>query len=108
MLIRIDHGDPRPLYEQIELQVRAAIGDGALPPGEWWVVDPAEGNVNHLHALPEWAVTATLVRDNQQVLTAVHLPLAGWADDSKCEFGAETLSQPLLRVAAGPARKLRG
>lgn len=34
MLIRIDPGDPRPLYEQIELQVRAAIGDGSLPPGE--------------------------------------------------------------------------
>lgn len=34
MLIRIDPGDPRPLYEQIELQVRGAIGDGSLPPGE--------------------------------------------------------------------------
>lgn len=34
MLIRIDPGDPRPLYEQIELQVRAALGDGSLPPGE--------------------------------------------------------------------------
>jgi DNA-binding transcriptional regulator YhcF (GntR family) len=34
MLIRIDPGDPRPLYEQIELQVRSAIGDGALRPGE--------------------------------------------------------------------------
>lgn len=34
MLIRIDPGDPRPLYEQIELQVRAAIGDGALVAGE--------------------------------------------------------------------------
>jgi GntR family transcriptional regulator len=34
MLIRIDPGDPRPLYEQIELQVRAAIGDGLLVPGE--------------------------------------------------------------------------
>src|SRR5579863_1805692 len=34
MLIRIDPGDPRPLYEQIELQVRAAIGDGSLRPGE--------------------------------------------------------------------------
>jgi GntR family transcriptional regulator len=34
MLIRIAPGDPRPLYEQIELQVRAAIGDGSLPPGE--------------------------------------------------------------------------
>ena len=34
MLIRIDPGDPRPLYEQIELQVRAAIGDGFLIAGE--------------------------------------------------------------------------
>jgi GntR family transcriptional regulator len=34
MLIRIDPADPRPLYEQIELQVRSAIGDGSLPPGE--------------------------------------------------------------------------
>jgi GntR family transcriptional regulator len=34
MLIRIDPGDPRPLYEQVELQLRAAIGDGALTPGE--------------------------------------------------------------------------
>jgi GntR family transcriptional regulator len=34
MLIRIDPGDPRPLYEQISLQVRAAIGDGALASGD--------------------------------------------------------------------------
>jgi GntR family transcriptional regulator len=34
MLIRIDATDPSPLYEQIELQVRSAVGDGSLPPGE--------------------------------------------------------------------------
>jgi DNA-binding transcriptional regulator YhcF (GntR family) len=34
MLIRIDPADPRPLYQQIELQVRSAIGDGSLTPGE--------------------------------------------------------------------------
>ncbi|MFJ9342161.1 inositol monophosphatase family protein, partial [Streptomyces sp. NPDC101733] len=55
--------------------VEDELDGGALPSGEWWVVDPAEGNVNHLHALPEWAVTATLVRENQPVLTVVHLPL---------------------------------
>ncbi|HEY3879124.1 MAG TPA: GntR family transcriptional regulator [Trebonia sp.] len=33
MLIRIDPADPRPLYQQIELQVRSAIGDGSLTPG---------------------------------------------------------------------------
>ncbi|MFH8283844.1 inositol monophosphatase family protein [Streptomyces antibioticus] len=57
--------------------VEEELDGGALPPGEWWVVDPAEGNINHLHGLPEWAVTATLVRDNRPVLTAVHLPLTG-------------------------------
>jgi len=34
MLIRIDPIDPRPLHQQIELQVRSAIGDGSLAPGE--------------------------------------------------------------------------
>ncbi|WP_019071836.1 inositol monophosphatase family protein [Streptomyces hokutonensis] len=57
--------------------VEEELAGGPLPAGEWWVVDPAEGNVNHLHGLPEWAVTATLVRDNLPVLTVVHLPLTG-------------------------------
>jgi myo-inositol-1(or 4)-monophosphatase len=52
-------------------------GTGALPPGEWWVCDPVEGAINHVHGLPEWGVTATLVRDNRPVLTAVHLPMSG-------------------------------
>ncbi|MFJ9343010.1 inositol monophosphatase family protein [Streptomyces sp. NPDC101733] len=51
------------------------LAGGALPPGEWWVVDPAEGNINHVHGMEEWAVTATLVRDDQPVLTVVHQPL---------------------------------
>jgi myo-inositol-1(or 4)-monophosphatase len=49
---------------------------GLLPMGEWWVADPAEGNVNHIHGMADWAVTATLVRDNKPVLTAVYLPVA--------------------------------
>jgi myo-inositol-1(or 4)-monophosphatase len=48
---------------------------GSLPPGEWWVVDPVEGNVNHIHGLGDWSVTATLVRDNEPVLTVVDEPL---------------------------------
>jgi GntR family transcriptional regulator len=34
MLIRIDASDARPLYEQIVLQVRAAIGAGSLAAGD--------------------------------------------------------------------------
>ncbi len=47
---------------------------GELPAGEWWVVDAAEGNVNHIHGRPGWGVTATLVRDDSPVLAAVVLP----------------------------------
>jgi myo-inositol-1(or 4)-monophosphatase len=50
-------------------------GGGALPPGEWWVTDPVEGAINHIHGMPEWCVTITLVRDNIPVLTVVYLPL---------------------------------
>lgn len=50
-------------------------GSGLLPAGEWWVVDPVEGAINHVHGLPDWGVTATLVRDNVPVLAVVHLPL---------------------------------
>ncbi|MGM9479608.1 inositol monophosphatase family protein [Roseateles sp. NT4] len=49
---------------------------GALPDGEWWVFDPVEGNVNHVHGQAEWGISATLVRDNQPVLTAVYEPVA--------------------------------
>ncbi|QMU79780.1 3'(2'),5'-bisphosphate nucleotidase CysQ [Streptacidiphilus sp. PB12-B1b] len=53
------------------------LESGALPSGEWWVTDAVEGNINHIHGMTEWSVTATLVRDNRPVLTAVHLPLTG-------------------------------
>ncbi len=53
------------------------LESGALPDGEWWVTDPVEGNINHVHGLPDWGVTATLVRDNIPAVTVVHLPLTG-------------------------------
>lgn len=55
--------------------VENELESGLLPEREWWVVDPVEGNINHAHGLTDWGVTATLVRDNVPVLTAVHLPL---------------------------------
>ncbi|MFE9404298.1 inositol monophosphatase family protein [Streptomyces sp. NPDC006530] len=75
--------------------VEEELAGGALPPGEWWVVDPAEGNVNHLHGLPEWGVTATLVRENQPVLTAVHLPLTGETYTAVEGGGAQLDGRPL-------------
>ncbi|MFJ2958052.1 inositol monophosphatase family protein [Streptomyces sp. NPDC087270] len=75
------------------------LAGGALPPGEWWVVDPAEGNINHVHGMPDWAVTATLVRDNRPVLTAVHLPLTGATYTAVAGLGARLDGRP-LRVSA--------
>ncbi|MFF7200249.1 inositol monophosphatase family protein [Streptomyces sp. NPDC008141] len=75
--------------------VEEELDGGALPAGEWWVVDPAEGNVNHLHGLPDWAVTATLVRENQPVLTAVHLPLTGETYTALAGGGAHLDGRPL-------------
>lgn len=71
------------------------LAGGALPPGEWWVVDPAEGNINHVHAMPDWAVTATLVRDNRPVLTVVHLPLTGDTYTAVAGGGARLNDRPL-------------
>ncbi|MGW3106260.1 inositol monophosphatase family protein [Streptomyces sp. NPDC001100] len=75
--------------------VEEELAGGPLPAGEWWVVDPAEGNVNHLHGLPEWAVTATLVRDNLPVLTVVHLPLTGETYTALAGAGAHLDGRPL-------------
>lgn len=88
----------RPRLESLRPQagwVEEELAGGALPSGEWWVVDPAEGNVNHLHGLPDWGVTATLVRDNQPVLTAVHLPLAGETYTALAGGGAHLDGRPL-------------
>ncbi|MGW4025215.1 inositol monophosphatase family protein [Streptomyces sp. NPDC005009] len=71
------------------------LAGGALPPGEWWVVDPAEGNINHVHGTDDWAVTATLVRDNWPVLTVVHLPLSGDTYTAVAGGGAHLNGRPL-------------
>lgn len=68
---------------------------GALPAGDWWVADPAEGNVNHLHGRPGWAVTATLVRDGEPVLTAVSVPLTGDLYTARAGRGALLNGAPI-------------
>lgn len=54
-----------------------ASDEAALAAGEWWVTDAAEGNINHIHGMPDWGVSATLVRDGVAALTAVTLPMQG-------------------------------
>jgi myo-inositol-1(or 4)-monophosphatase len=75
------------------------LATGTLPDGEWWIVDPAEGNINHVHGMPEWAVTATLMRNNRPVLTVVHLPLTDDTYTAIAGHGAALNGEP-LRVSA--------
>ena len=73
--------------------------EGALPAGDWWVADPAEGNVNHLHGRPGWAVTVTLVRDGEPVLAVVSVPLTGDTYTALAGHGA-FLNGNLITVSA--------
>lgn len=66
-----------------------------LPAGEWWVVDEVEGNVNHVHGLPEWAVSVALVRDGQPVLAVVRQPIGDLTYTALRDGGAQVNGTPL-------------
>jgi myo-inositol-1(or 4)-monophosphatase len=74
-------GDARSLASLQDDLVRARraswadeAGTGPLPAGEHWVADAVEGNINQVHGMADWCVSATLVRDGVPVLAAVHVP----------------------------------
>jgi myo-inositol-1(or 4)-monophosphatase len=73
-----------------------------VPPGEWWIVDGAEGGVNHVHGLPEWAVTITLVRDGVPQLAVVRQPIGDLTYTAVRGAGAYRNGRP-LRVSAKTA-----
>lgn len=92
----------RPALEALRPQARwdeDEEGEGALGPGEWWVADAAEGNVNHIHGSDFWGVTATLVRDDLPVLAVVHLPARGQTYTAARGVGAFLNGRP-IRVSA--------
>jgi myo-inositol-1(or 4)-monophosphatase len=85
--------------------VEDEMGTGALPDGEWWIVDPVEGAINQIHGMSDWCVTAALIRDNLPIVTAVHLPLAG-ETYTAVRGGGAFLNGERLKVSAKP--DLRG
>ncbi|MET9081852.1 inositol monophosphatase [Streptomyces sp. NPDC004237] len=74
-------------------------GERNLPPGEWWIVDGAEGGVNHVHGLPEWAVTIALVKDGVPQLSVVRQPVDDLTYMAVRGTGAWRNGEP-LRVSA--------
>jgi myo-inositol-1(or 4)-monophosphatase len=61
---------------------------GALPDGEWWVVDHVEGSVNHVHGLPEWGVSISLVIDGVPELGVFRQPVADLTYTARRGHGA--------------------
>ncbi|MFL6122952.1 inositol monophosphatase family protein [Actinophytocola sp.] len=70
-----------------------------VPAGEWWIVDGAEGGVNHVHGLPEWGVTVVLVADGVPRLAVVRQPL-GDLTYTAVEGGGAFRNGTRLRVSA--------
>lgn len=70
-----------------------------VPPGRWWVVDGTEGAVNHVHGLPEWGVTITLVTDGRPELTVVRQPVGDLTYTAERGQGAFLNGQPLRASA---------
>ncbi|PZE60343.1 3'(2'),5'-bisphosphate nucleotidase CysQ [Curtobacterium sp. MCPF17_047] len=88
----------RPALERLRPEARwddDEEGRGSLGAGEWWVTDAAEGNVNHIHGRVDWGVTATLVRDDVPVVTAVFLPALGQTFTAVRGAGASLNGSPL-------------
>jgi myo-inositol-1(or 4)-monophosphatase len=47
----------RPALERLRPRagwVEDELESGPLPEGEWWVSDPVEGNINHVHGMVDW------------------------------------------------------
>ena len=49
-------------------------GEGPMPAGDWWVVDPVGGNLNAIQGTPDWNIGVSLVRDGQVALAALYAP----------------------------------
>ncbi|WP_347558023.1 inositol monophosphatase [Robbsia sp. KACC 23696] len=79
--------------------VEDELAGGALPAGEWWLVDPVEGNINHVQGIAQWGVSATLIRDNVPVLTAIYEPVAGRLYTAARGHGAAYANGVPMRVS---------
>ncbi|WP_346893803.1 inositol monophosphatase [uncultured Roseibium sp.] len=94
--------------------VEDELATGLLPLGEWWIVDPVEGAINQIHGMTDWCISATLIRDNRPVVTAVHFPLTGdtysasrgagsWQNDVPLNVSAKTEIKAAM-VGTGQAK----
>jgi myo-inositol-1(or 4)-monophosphatase len=65
-----------------------------------WIIDPLDGTTNFLHAIPHFAISIALERENELVAGVIHNPITNeifWAEKGK---GAFLNNEKRLRVAA--------
>ena len=63
--------------------------------GQWWVVDNAEGSVNHVHGLSEWGVSIALVVAGRTELAVFRQPIGDLTYTARRGGGAWLNGQPL-------------
>ncbi|MFE2105260.1 inositol monophosphatase family protein [Kitasatospora sp. NPDC059463] len=83
--------------------------EGTVPAGgAWWLCDATDGAVQYLLGLPQWAVTATLLRDGAAVLAVVHAPQLGATYRAVRGGGAELDGRPIAAVERELAATVAG
>jgi myo-inositol-1(or 4)-monophosphatase len=63
--------------------------------GDWWVIDDAEGSVNHVHGLPDWGVSIALIRGGVPVLAVFRQPVPDLTFTAALGEGAFVNGRPL-------------
>ena len=91
VLLRERLGALRPEAGWLEEELETAVP----AEGEWWMCDATDGAVQYLLGLPHWAVTATLLRDGEAVLSVVHAPLLGQTYTAVRGAGARLNGRPI-------------
>jgi myo-inositol-1(or 4)-monophosphatase len=74
-------------------------GSGAMPDGDWWVVDPVGGNLNAVYGMADWNIGVSLVRDGRPVLAVLHAPAVDETFTAVAGEGALLNGEP-VRVSA--------
>ncbi|RLP72791.1 inositol monophosphatase [Mycetocola tolaasinivorans] len=67
--------------------------------GDAWLVDSVDGAVQYMRGLPQWCLTATLVRDGEAVLTVLHNPVLSETYAAALGAGAWRNGRPVSPAA---------
>ena len=70
-------------------------GEGPMPDGDWWVVDPVGGNLNAIQGIPDWNIGVSLVRDGRVSLAALYAPAVGELFSAAAGSGAHLNGAPV-------------